>query len=131
MEKDFVPYEQAKELKKLGFDKTTYFAFYDNDGGIIISYQVIILTPAPLYQQAFRWFREKGMRFDITTSLYDIGLKYKVRIGSSDILMNDYETYEEAEIVCLNELINMYKIMLNNKKEGVESVQTETPPKKS
>ena len=134
-EKELVPFDQAMELKDLGFDVESSFIYdcYEKFELWDVDYNFYETTTneniknegfenwciAPLYQQAFRWFREKGIRFDITTSLYDIGLKYKVRIGSSDIVMNDYDTYDEAELVCLNELINIYKIMLSNKKEGV------------
>lgn len=69
----FVPYKQAKELKELGFEELC-FGFYQNDESLAIgleekdiqhftnkraleseTYQCI----APLYQQAFDWFREK------------------------------------------------------------------------
>jgi hypothetical protein len=66
MIKEFVPYELALELKQLGFDEQC-FSFYDSDGELyesegyykkgynVFDEEVI----APLYQQAFRWFREK------------------------------------------------------------------------
>ena len=76
MDKEFVKYEQALALKELGFDEKSlaywfnetplnpegqclvyYRKPYDNVGitnGIIREYGW-----APLYQQAFRWFRDK------------------------------------------------------------------------
>lgn len=79
MEKDFIPYEQALALKKLGFDEpcftvyrygnlygrgTSINKYYEdghwgleknsNYGGSIEQW-----VTAPLYQQVFRWFRKK------------------------------------------------------------------------
>jgi hypothetical protein len=70
---------------------------------------------APLYQQAFRWFREKynllGYVFQATIS------KGKVFMFScnegNDILYSDtdsdFKTYEEAELACLKKLIEIVK----------------------
>jgi hypothetical protein len=63
-------------------------------------------TMTPLYQQAFRWFREKyGYYYPIhrTTNntnqiLYSIGP-----------YAGDYFTYEEAELACLRKLIEIVK----------------------
>ena len=69
MEKEFISYEQALALKELGFDEpcigwynpqvnykevTTdkYWAFH-------LTGEWENFKPAPLKQQAFRWFREK------------------------------------------------------------------------
>ena len=67
MEKEFIPYEQALALKKLGFNEPC-FGFYIGDiirltlytdcgwknSTIPYDTQEELLT-APLYQQAFRW----------------------------------------------------------------------------
>jgi hypothetical protein len=68
MEKEFVPYELAWELKQLNFDETC-FGYYHNLGSsqLVLSKRdlrayngnSIEYCLAPLYQQAFRWFREK------------------------------------------------------------------------
>ena len=89
MEKEFIPYEQALALKELGFDEPCFNA-YDEYGKFIyfnkfkkIQNSEIIkinsLNPtieicsAPLYQQAFRWFREKhNLRSFIDTRVYDV-----------------------------------------------------------
>ena len=58
MEKEFIPYEQALKLKELGFDKECLKRYYEKElvgnGGYFPN-----SIKAPLYQQAFRWFREK------------------------------------------------------------------------
>ena len=62
MNKEFIPYEQALELKELGFNEPC-FARYIKDE--LKLYHVDTQNShkesalAPLYQQAFRWFREQ------------------------------------------------------------------------
>ena len=67
MKKEFVPYELAVKLKELGFNEPC-LAYYEVDEGYNIGYtfcysdresQPEIGYSAPLYQQVFRWFREK------------------------------------------------------------------------
>jgi hypothetical protein len=64
MEKEFVPYELALELKQLGFDEPCFAIYYNPSkelfiGGTINPFTKEIRTLAPTYSQAFRWFREK------------------------------------------------------------------------
>jgi hypothetical protein len=54
MNKEFIPYEQALELKELGFDEPCIAIWIDT-------------IPLPLYQQVFRWFREK---YDLCSFVY-------------------------------------------------------------
>ena len=117
MEKEFIPYEQALALKELGFNEPCFaryeyirnelqFPFcntknHNQKTGNGINYQFI---SAPLYQQAFSWFREK----------YDLHLlpsknvnKWWATFGSwtSEV----YDSYEEAELACLKKLIEIVK----------------------
>jgi hypothetical protein len=106
---NFVPYEQALALKELGFDEPRlgYYIELRNpvEGLLKIGLDNDYLQ-APLYQQAFRWFREKyGYYYPIhrTTNntnqvLYSIGP-----------YAGDYFTYEEAELACLKKLIEIVK----------------------
>ena len=61
--KDFVPYEQALALKELGFDEYCLALITPNGNLESIDMEdwekVSGTILAPLYQQAFRWFREK------------------------------------------------------------------------
>jgi hypothetical protein len=98
MNKEFIPYEQALELKELGFKK-------DNDFGLLYKGDDI---PSILYQQAFRWFREKhGLDYEIT---------YAGKKGEYHAFVDEYIygnngsspsifSYEEAELACLKKLI--------------------------
>ena len=66
MKKEFVPFEIAKDLRDLGFDKSCLM-YYDiqskelflNDLGKNSVNLPELLLPAPLWQQVIDWFREK------------------------------------------------------------------------
>ena len=119
MEKEFVKYEQALALKELGFDEPC-FGYYRNYGTNKFYIEFIHRLPerfrstkAPLYQQAFRWFREKHKlqaeilwRGDMGCFCYKTG-KFKPR--SYEFSKDDYKTYEEAEQACLDKLIEICK----------------------
>jgi hypothetical protein len=119
MNKEFIPYEQALELIKLGFDEKC-IAWYPNDSaalsidGVYLgerrsgSYK--LLAYAPLYQQAFRWFREKyKVRFFIQSGMSDLGEFFKVIFPDGEQRGMSYTTYEEAELECLKKLIEIVK----------------------
>jgi hypothetical protein len=62
MNKEFIPYEQALELTALGFNEECLVVVNVNSYELKIingSYNEELYLPIPLYQQAFRWFREK------------------------------------------------------------------------
>jgi hypothetical protein len=106
MKNDFIPYEQALELKGLGFDAPCY-GWFDTGYLRFGCYESEYVTglgdlPAPLYQQAFRWFREEhGLRHFIE---YDDG-HYNAVVQSS--LVYHCDTHEEAELSCLKKLIEL------------------------
>jgi hypothetical protein len=107
MEKEFVPYELALELKQLGFDipSVSGYSYSDSDN---------LLTQAILYQQAFRWFREKYDLFCYVELVGDRLFDYMI-IGDFVEEEIDYEdgpfnTHEEAELACLKKLIEIVKI---------------------
>ena len=120
MRKDyFTPYELALGMKELGFNEPCLASYYhagrtieigiwDNHG----EYTIL----APTYSQAFRWFREKhGYNCFITITLKD-NKWYYFRENLNDRSDNSepeltpkFDTYEEAEIACLNKLIEIVK----------------------
>jgi hypothetical protein len=72
MNKEFIPYEQALELKELGFNEECmayYFIYqdvlhFDIMNNETVNNEVDAVKPyciAPLYQQAFRWLRNQYM----------------------------------------------------------------------
>jgi len=124
MKNEFIPYEQALELKELGFDEPCMFTYTNN----LVQYCPHHLTntnlrpfkenpiSAPLYQQVFRWFRNKyDIDISINTIYYkyneNISKKYRVVIDNKTMFTNVgfYDTYEEAELAFLNKLIMIVK----------------------
>lgn len=109
MNKEFVKYEQALALKELGFDEPC-IGYYDEGGNLYT--EMVEVLKAPLYQQAFRFFREKhNLVFNFIS--YNI-----VKPGEYhwSITWNDeakaggiVKTYEEAELECLIKLIEIVK----------------------
>ena len=124
MEKEFLPYEQALALKELGFNEpcigwynpqvnykkvTTdrYWAFH-------LTGEWENFKPSPLYQQAFRWFREKyGLRIrNYVFVNYSGGISegFEIFKYSKDTIDRvEALTYEEAELECLKKLIEIVK----------------------
>jgi hypothetical protein len=114
MTQEFIPYEQALALKELGFDELCiatydedeYFEFLDFEQ----SYYTIPskLIQAPLYQQAFRWFREKHNLHSYIEGAYP-WFRYYVNSDDDRWEGFKYLTHEEAESACLDELIEIIK----------------------
>ena len=124
MENEFVPYDVALAMKELGFDESCLGFYYTVDkefGRTSAEYKnsyfqrVKILAPeeecisAPLYQQAFRWFREKyKLDHSITTGIiYSFTIDNKKYEGEDG--GNWFDAYQEAEIACLRKLIEIVK----------------------
>jgi len=122
MEKEFIPYEQALALKELGFNEQC-IATYDEDKEFELqdfeqNYNTFPshIIAAPLYQQAFRWFREK-YKFHVEIRSYTAkyftiiiqelkDIVIYLEYGGIDLKFN---TYEEAELECLKKLIEIVK----------------------
>ena len=127
MEKGFIPYEESLALKELGFDEPC-LAKYQKLAEFA-NYQLQLLQKerncnrldtaisAPLYQQAFRWFREKYELYSQTpsTCVEDndrIFYNSPIYDELDNIVfesMEQYKTYEEAELKCLKKLIEIVK----------------------
>jgi hypothetical protein len=114
MNKEFIPYEQALELKELAFDEPC-IACYDKLN-MLATYSENLFDPknyntsgycvsAPLYQQAFRFFREKHNL--IMHIQRHSNKKYLACMGIQVEILCD--TYEEAELECLKKLIEIVK----------------------
>ncbi len=120
MNKEFIPYEQALDLKELGFDESC-FGYHTNDKDYPFILDVRNLkdkykeeTKAPLYQQVFRWFREKYNLECHIKSLYEQRENKGFYFGIDDYTNRDfyskpYYSYEEAELECLKKLIELCK----------------------
>jgi hypothetical protein len=128
MKKEFIAYEQALELKELGFDLPCMFPYHRNNTNYIDSTHVELanynatekLVSAVLYQQAFRWFRDKhnllgGVYSNASGWLWEI----HDNIGGTHRFGCDYEgdcehsgtytSFDKAELACLKKLIEIVK----------------------
>ena len=127
MTQEFIPAQQALELKELGFDEPC-FGYYEPNGNFGYVESHIIkdmpflaknsewqdLCSAPTFSQAFRWFRENcGWPIETwiqpylsTNSRTYEGLYW--RRGETKSI-GIYDTYEEAELECLTKLIEIVK----------------------
>ena len=120
MKNEFIPYEQALALKKLGFGESCFGKYYTLDGKtwkpadngeyelLDALYDIAskFTISAPLYQQAFRWFREKhGLRPFIELDVDCEPSYYNAYVQCS--LVYHGNNYEEAELACLKKLIEL------------------------
>jgi len=129
---EFVPYELALRMKQLGFDEPC-FSYYELDGrlsdtpkesGDDIKYQGDCKfdnhqntyldedesCSAPTWQSAFRWFREKYQLHSTITSISQDSWQWHItKPGESlgKLYDEDFYTYEEAELFCLEKLIEI------------------------
>lgn len=135
LEKEFVPYQEALELKELGFDEPCFavhyahkWYLYTKSRGIKNSNKISQqwICTAPTFSQAFRFFRDKyNLYHEIKVEdnvmlgeekyYWSIFGGYKLSSGNSWIrciadsngVMST--TYPEAELACLRKLIEIVK----------------------
>ena len=129
MEKEFVTYTQALDLKELGFDEPcfgTYLSSLQSDWKV---YELILemgmneefednrnvylsegACSAPTFSQAFRFFREKYKLF-CWIEKFHVDETYIFQIPPANFtkIQGHYKTYEEAELECLKKLIEIVK----------------------
>ena len=135
MTQEFIPYEQALALKKLGFDEPCFGTYRKNAiNGNPFEYSIDFHTKveldhnlcpknsdyandwvsAPTFSQAFRWFREKYTLYSIiSTIMYtypNLEFYFKIQGLNDGAMIDKFNTYEEAELACLIKLIEITKI---------------------
>ena len=145
MKHEFVNYNQALKLKELGFDESC-FGHYDLNGLQVITHHWYPQNKnssfplphttnnpkisAPTFSQAFRWFRDTHNMFheiqiDRTTEpkfCYAVfhyehyGNHEEIRIGEWSL----YRTYEDAELACLENLIEVVETKSEQDDKGNE-----------
>ena len=140
MENEFVPYELAVKLKALGFDESCC-AFYeeervvtkpemvdDKDQYRVSGWRTCKNSEvpehyfaAPTFSQAFRWLLNRHNLYGIIIPTETMNWTFKTMTVVEDVIevppynhvdANDYSTYEEAELACLEKLIEI----INNTK---------------
>lgn len=115
----FAPYEIAKQLKELEFKEPciayykpniTYTTMFNHYYGT--NYDKNDIITAPIWEQVFKWFREKGIYSEI---LFDsLGIRGNIiTFDKEGLRENCYlklqETYEQARENLTLELIELYK----------------------
>jgi hypothetical protein len=127
MEKEFISYRQALALKELGFYEPVINVYDFKSKELVLNEDdEMIWAPvlpnngatiaAPLYQQAFRWFREN--------TDYGGFIEPSIKEGHYDwVICTDddrfcecgetYPEYEGAESACLDKLIEICKNIKN------------------
>jgi hypothetical protein len=133
MKNEFVTYEQALALKELGFDEPCFSFYIDVDKFLYTNQKWLDYNlnsrriSAPLYSQAFRWFREKhGLHANINSvadstqygfipngkysgTIDDVTIGKEMIATDTVCLIPVGDTYEEAEQACLDKLIEIIK----------------------
>jgi hypothetical protein len=137
MKKEFVSYEVALKLKEFGFDEPCITYYYELTSNLRTHLGVDILnawtytgnkklgfTLAPLYQQVFRWFREKyGLEIILRPDAINApekNLREYVILSYDKSWMLEpilepkwwirkglFKTYEEAELAGLQKMIEI------------------------
>jgi hypothetical protein len=117
LKNEFVPYQIALDMKSIGFDEECFYLY---DSKILKSqitpsknsdFKYTDVVQAPLYQQCWKWFREKyGLYFNIHRLQHKIGTKQEfMLIINAPLRGGYYETHEQAELECLIRLIEIVK----------------------
>ena len=138
MKKEFVPYEQALELKALGFDGDCFAIWSGFDENNFSTTDTVRLfsskfrindtqsssfytnspnynqVSAPTFTQTFKWFREK---YNLWNMIYPRdGWNYTIQqidnipsVFGQSYHNTEMKTYEDAELECLKKLIEIVK----------------------
>ena len=125
MEKEFISYDEAMNLRAIGFD-IPCISYYYIIGAPDEPYPPVLylneadelpidynnfgcgdIVSAPTFSQCFRWFREKH---GLGHMINGIGFEtFIMNIGGIIEVFPMFKTYEEAELACLNKLIELIK----------------------
>lgn len=110
---DFISYQEALALKELGFNDLCRYSYYQ-DGSVgselsLINYNISeTLCSRPTFSQSFRFFR-KNYNIDswIEKYLNDEFYIFQIPFANFEKIQGYFETYEECELKCLQELIKI------------------------
>jgi len=132
MTKEFVPYELALKLKELGFDEEGFCNWEESwspepedEIRMVLTTDQTWLRPgwicAPIFSQAFRWFRDKHdlfgkievLNFGADEYCFEIYNLFEEKTiydnfqGAAASYTGTFNTYEESELACLEKLIEI------------------------
>ena len=128
MNREFIPYEQALELKELGYNLDSYSwwvapvstpSLLNNKGTkepLLTFLNYTNHLSAPSYHQAFRWFRERyGLYADLfvdddrTFGFCVSSFAEEDRCRLDKPIKRQFSTYEESELECIKFLIEIVR----------------------
>jgi hypothetical protein len=114
--KDIVPIQQERDLKELGFNFENEHCYLKQKLGLFQVEEPYNSFDLILFSQAFRFIREKykilhTINIDLSNNLKDHVYVYTLEdhLGSIVDRSEEYNTYEEAELACLKQLIEICK----------------------
>ena len=114
--KDIVPIQQERELKELGFNFENEHCYLKEKLSLFKVEEPYDTFDLILFSQAFRFIREKykilhTINIDLSNNLKDKVFVYTIEdhLGSIVDRSEEYNTYEEAELACLDKLIEIVK----------------------
>ena len=119
MEREFVGYKEAKQLRKLGFNDTCFAGYTKKEKDLWVGYVDSQLGEqfnrdyhilAPTFSQAFKFFRDKYEQYYTIEGSKKERFQYFVYTYGYEIKSEEsFKTYEEAELACLVKLIEIVK----------------------
>ena len=133
LDKEFVPYQIALDMKSIGFDKSclafsyvksefgyidheVYLIDYLSDDSIVKNSEKEYYYARPTFSQAFKFFRDKYGLFHYPQSVdefrQDVWWEFVVygkTRNKRHVRCQPAETYEEAELECIKKLIEIVK----------------------
>jgi hypothetical protein len=134
---EFIPYGLAFRMKQLGFDEPCFsyymngvlqpslnlkdYSYFNEMSEINPNIKNFENVLAPTWHSAFRWFREKyslytelhkkfdgiGVSIILSEYRYDMRQDKEVEYHIPKYFGNIYRSYEEAELACLEKLIEI------------------------
>lgn len=130
IEKDFLHYQESLELKEIGFDEPCVMYFWDKNYknsynlepnerphwsplNIQNHNQLKTRVSRPTFSQSFRFFREKYTLYSIISTVMhtypNLEFYFKIQGLNNGKIIDKFNSYEEAELACLRELIKIVK----------------------
>ena len=113
MRQEFIPYQEAFDLKELGFKEKCAAHYLGEEDEYLelkweiyrnLSINMTYLVQAPTYGQAFRFFRKK---YNFRYSIGDTNIAV-VHYGTTQLLQNN-DSYEWAELATIKFFIEKAK----------------------
>jgi hypothetical protein len=122
MKKEFLGYQESKDLKELGFkEKCAAHYLGEADEDLELKWEIYRnlsintnnCVQAPTYSQAFRFFREKYKCTYSIGWINDVVIHFPIDNYTTTFVLQKNKTYEDAEFACLKKLIELVNAKRN------------------